>query len=397
MNLFFAIFFLVLFSGSLELAVAASTLRPINPGIDQRLWDLEKRVSEIDLWYAEHYNQTQGKMAPFFSEKISFGGFFETAVLHISGPDTLSQTSANSHALGINLAAEFNEKNHFVSQVINVLSYPLENEHNNPGLSPSQREFVKVSFYSLLAQGYMEFNRSEALIVQVGLGYTPFGYSFQQREPVLFRRKGGPLMLSSMGQTTVGIAFPLWQGIHLHGSTSATGRERFGYNLYSFTPSVNPKDLGEGARLWWTDSEIVTAGISFQSGKQVNTSYSSYGADINLKMRNFGLLTEYARVKFSQGSPDLTSYYAEPYYVLSEGRWVIFAVGDYINNPNLSQGAISDAHEKWLTGFGVNWLPIPNSRLRLVFSDHDYRGVTETIIAQRRDYQTLEFSAGLAF
>lgn len=363
---------------------------------EKRIQALEKRLNEIDVWYTEFYLESKGRMTPFLNEKILFGGFFETGILHLAGDDMPTQTSANSNALGVNIAAEFNERVHLVSQLVTVFSYNTENPHNNPALVPPQRGARFLQLLTLVAQGYLEIRDSERFTIQTGLGYVPFGHAFQLREPVLFKRRGGPQMVNYLNDSTVGIAFPLWMGIHIHGS--AVFREsRAGYNLYSFSPSVNPQSLGAGGRLWINNTRGLTYGISYQSGKQALGSYSAIVADVTYRSSKFGIIAEYARNKSSGGTAEISSYYVEPYYIVDAGEWEIYSVVDFLNDRNRTVGGVPDPFEKLETGAGVNWMPVLNARYRLGFLKHDYLGDTDTINGQQRDYLSIDFSAGVAF
>jgi hypothetical protein len=363
---------------------------------DQRLLELEQRQREIENWYSQFYTQSKGRVSPFLGEKISLGGFFESAVTTVGGTDTNSQISANSNLFGINLAAEFDETFRFVSQVITGLSYTFSNAHNNPHLTPSTRQYGAPAFGALVAASYFELRRSEAFAVQTGLGYTPFGHAFQQREPVLLKRRSGPQMVGAAGTTTVGTAFPLWMGVHILGAFPLE-RGRVGYSLYSFSPSMKPTTLGAGTRLWWNDSQHMTAGVSFQTAEQTNNSYYSYGVDLEVKYNKFGLLTEFAQNVGSADAPSISTYYFEPYYTFADGEWIVYGVVDYMNNPTRLAGAVSDSYKKLQLGGGINWLPIQNVRFRIGFINHNYLGASNSINGQKRDYYSVDFSTGVAF
>lgn len=364
--------------------------------VEQRLQELEAQQAEFGSWYSEFYLQSKNRVSPFLGEKLLLGGFFESAITHISGPDTPTQTSANTNILGVNIAADFNEEFRFVVQYLTGLSYTFQNPHNNPALTPSQRAYNTPSLGAIVAHAYAEYRKSDAFILQSGLGYVPFGHSFQQREPVLFKRRNGPQMVSTSDANSVGIAFPLWMGLHLEGSFSVE-RGRIGYDLYTISPSTYSKNLGVGGRTWWSDSQKITAGLSLQSGEQASGSYYSYGADVNVKFNSFGFVTEYGQNVAAGSTPNMISYYFEPYYILAEGKWLVYAAADYLDNPTHAVGAVSDPYKKWLYGVGVNWLPVSNARFRLGVLSHDYIGDSESISGQKRDYYSVDFSTGVAF
>src|SRR5688572_29309094 len=100
-------------SGEASAPVKTSTSK----STEQKLKDLERRMRDFEEWYSEYYVQSKNRVSPFLGEKITIGGFFETALTHLGGPDTQSQNSANSFLLGINLTAEFDENTRFVTQI----------------------------------------------------------------------------------------------------------------------------------------------------------------------------------------------------------------------------------------------------------------------------------------
>jgi hypothetical protein len=367
--------------------------------LEQRLLDLEERQREFEQWYTDFYLQSKDRVTPFLGEKISLGGFFETGITYLEGPDMTSQVSANSEILGINLAADFTERIKFVTQYLVATAFTLQNVNNNPGLAapnPPQRQYGQVVIASLVAHAYLEYRQSEAAVIQTGIGYVPFGIAMQEREPVLFKRRNGPQMLAAGDAASVGIAFPLWLGVNLSGAVPA-GKGRVGYNLYTFSPTSNAKTLGGGTRLWWSDSQLLTLGISAQTADQgALGTYYSYGTDANLELERGGVLAEYAR-NVPTGQKAIESYYLEPYYNLADGEWVVYVAADYINNPIHTVGAVADPYEVWRYGGGVNWLPIPNTRFRIGYLWNDYLHNTDMIAGQRRDYYSVDFSAGVAF
>lgn len=399
----YILIFISLFTFGVSQAQTPAPIQPVNSTsnnskiekLEQRILDLEQQQIEFNRWYSEFYIQSKGRVTPFLGERLSIGGFFETGITHQYGTDMDSQTAVNSNALGINFAADFNENLRFVSQYLTVLSYPLQNPHNNPGLTPTKRENGAPVIGSLVAHAYLEYRWKESLLLQTGLGYVPFGFAFQEREPVLFIRRGGPLLLNAADTTYIGIAFPLWMGLNLQGSFDLSAG-KIGYSLYTFSPT-NSKNLGVGGRLSWTNSDNITFGTSVQSAEQKTHSFYSYGADVNVKYQRFGFTTEYARSVNSGGRPSVVSYYLEPYYNFENEEWLVYAVADYLENANHAVGAVTNSYEKLATGGGVNWLPTPTTRFRLGLLSHNYLNQTDTVAGQGRDYKSLDFSTAIAF
>ncbi|AZZ35512.1 hypothetical protein CIK05_01410 [Bdellovibrio sp. qaytius] len=234
--------------------------------MQQRISDLEQRQKDMNEWYENFYLLGKGRITPFLGDSMSFGGFFESAVTHLYGPDMETQTSGNIHTLGLNIAAQFNEKTRFVTQTLTRLVIPVRNLNNNPNLTPSKRGFTGYLFFSIVAQGYLEYRYSDFFIIQSGLGYTPFGIAAQQREPELFRLRGGSQVIAYDDGDTIGIFSPLWTGLHISGVLPVN--RNLGYDAYTFTPVNKVSTLGVGGRLWYKASDNVKVGTSVQSGEQ---------------------------------------------------------------------------------------------------------------------------------
>jgi hypothetical protein len=368
-----------------------------NAELARRVEALEKQQSEMILETAEG----KGRVRTFLNDKVTIGGFFESGITGLWGADTASQLSANSHIFGLNIVADFDEKFRFLAQMLSGVSYPLVNQHNDPGASAaSQRRFNGVTFGTLVAHAFGEYTLNSALAVQVGLGYVPFGQAFQQREPVLYLRRGGPQMASVSSATHVGLAFTIWEGIHVHGAFDIDDRA-VGYNLYTFTPTTNVRTVGLGGRLWAEPFENLTLGVSGQTGREAVASYQSFGTDLKFRYGRYGFITEYAKSLISSGVPGCESYYFEPSVSFFEGLIVIYGAADFldntINQTSTSTGLQDDPYKLWRYGAGLNWLPRSYTRYRLGYYRHNYIGATAIKSGQDRDYHSIDLSAGIAF
>lgn len=383
---------------SLTFIAQASLAAEKTDELQQRLHDLEIQQKEMEDWYTNFYLLGNGRVSSFSDNKIFLGGYFETSISNISGPDMQTQTSSKNQALGISVTAEFNENIRLVTQTLTAGGISLRNQHNNPNLAPPHREYSGFVFGSLLAQGYLEYRPSDFFNLQAGLGYIPFGIAFQQREPVLFTKRGGPQMLLNNDGTGLGIASALWMGLHVYGLFPFE-KKSIGYNLYTVPPASKVDMIGGGGRLWWVANEKLKTGVSFQYGKRVQNSYLSQGVDVDFKHGNYGFLSEYAIVDYSGTHLKAKSYYFEPYYKLFEGRWIVFVNLEYIKLPTRVDAATQTPEpiEKQFYGAGINWLPLPTIRLRLNYLKHDYIKETDSINGQKRDYAQVELSMAIAF
>lgn len=367
-----------------------------------RLDELTKRIEELERQQEEllYQSATQGQsgMKSFLKDNLTFGGFFEPAYNVITGPDTETQATNASNLLGFNLAAEYGPRLRFVSQFVTVLGFPLENEHNNPnagGGQPEKREYNNPIFATLLTQGYLEYAFNSHYRVQGGLGYVPFGYAFQQREPVLFIRRGGPQVLR-----TRSIVSPLWSGLNFQ-ARFPQKNSTWGYGIYSFTPLEYPKHPGVGARTFWASADDrITVGLSGQQGKLGARNFHTLGTDLRLNFNPFLVTTEYVYGDFEDEDP--WSFYVEPAMYIMNEEVLLYVFGDYTDNRENRNGgtgptSFGDPYQKWEYGFGVNWLPTAFTRIRLGLTFHDYVSGNAVVDGQDRDYTSLDISAGVAF
>lgn len=367
--------------------------------LQKRLRTLEKQQQEIEDWHNNFYLLGKARVQPFFNEKMSLGGYFESGLISVYGPDTVKQTLANLHALGLNLTIDYSEKLRFVTQAATVVTVPQLNANNNPNLTPPQRIFTGSVASTFLLQGYLEYSRSEFFNIQSGIGYVPFGIAFQQREAVLFHQRGGPQMISNDDGFNISVASALWMGLHVYGLLPIFESHTVGYNLYSLTPGSNVATLGLGGRLWWSMNQYATAGTSFQYGERQQGSYFSQGIDLDIKYNQYGFLGEYATLVNSGDALDSESYYAEPYYKFYEDQWLVYVSAEYLRTLDRYDvfTQIPDPFEKFVSGIGVNWLPFATTRFRLGYLKHDYLNESDSTNGQKKDFDVIDLSVAIAF
>lgn len=118
--------------------------------LQKRLDELERRQRDIEFRQTEIYAQSQegaGKVNSFLGNQIRLGGFYETALTSLSGPDMQSQMAANNNTIGLNISSEFGNKMSFVSQILTGLAFPLQNPHNNPALIFTRLGFASANVF----------------------------------------------------------------------------------------------------------------------------------------------------------------------------------------------------------------------------------------------------------
>lgn len=358
---------------------------------DEQIDKLTKRIEELERQQEEKRPQ----VSSFIKDNLTLGGFFEPSYTILRGPDTKLQAANASNLLGLNFAADFT-KIHFVSQVLTGISFNLQNQHNDPRAAtaglPSRRVFGSTRIGSQLTQGYLQYLIDDHTAIQAGVGFVPFGFAAQQRELVLFIRRDGPQLLR-----TTELFASSWSGLNFY-QRFYNEDSYWGYNLYSFTRSEDPKLPGLGARAWWNSKEEnIIAGLSVQSANYSGNLEENVGADLIFKLKDFSVTSEYAR-HITENDDDPWSIYIEPGYYLLKEEILLYAFLDYAESPfNKTAGTILDPYHKLEYGLGINWLPTSYTRLRLGLTCHNYTGLNDVIQGQNRDYETIDFSAGVAF
>lgn len=359
----------------------------VDPEVEARLRELEGAVEENRL---ARFGADR-EVRSFLNTHLSFGGFSETGIHGIFQRDHQPQAAVTSTALGLNVGAEFSESLHLATQLISLIEIPIANPHDDPRHSTTpRRSFGAYSLTNVITQAYLEWERSEAFRVQGGIGYAPFGVTFQQLEPVLYVRRGGPQMLRSGGE----LVHALWQGMHVRGQFGGS-LARWGYNAYTFSPAMNTKMLGLGSRLWLELLRgALGAGLSSQTFSRGKGTFTTVGSDIRWRAGRLTLTGEIAK-SYGVGEQPW-SFHLEPDLDVYGQAVLIYIFGDYLERVSSRTGSLPAPFRKWEYGAGANWLPTSFTRLRLGLAYNDYVG---SYVANPggRDYWLLDLSAGVAF
>lgn len=374
-------------------APAAPAPRPADPAV----LALEKRVAELESALEESRADasfTDRGVRSFLDTRLNLGGFMESALTGIFQENRSPQAASSNTVLGINLGAVFSERLRFSSQLISGISLPIANPHDDSRASAvgvqAQRGFGAYNVTTLVTQAYGEWEGSDGFRVQGGVGYVPYGVTFQQLELVLFVRRGGPQLLRSNNE----LVHPLWQGLHVRGSFAGPSF-RWGYNAYTFSPVANTQKLGVGNRLWLElNRGQLLLGLSHQTASRGTHTYSTVGPDIRARLGRLTVTGEFAK-GYGTG-PQPWSFHLEPDVDVYGQSILLYVFGDYLESKMNKTGALADPYKKWEYGAGVNWLPTSFTRIRLGYAYNDYVG-SYAANAGGRDYHAFDASAGVAF
>lgn len=358
--------------------------------LEQKLKDLEKELEESrkDSSYSDR------EVRSFLNTRLRLGGFMDSSFTGIFQENRSAQAASSSTFLGINLGAVYNERLRFNAQFVSGFTTPIGNPHDDPRSaslgSQSRRGFGSFSFTNLVTQAYGEWERSDAFRVQAGIGYAPYGITFQQLEPVLFVRRGGPQLL----RTNDELVHPLWQGLQLKGQFTRRAL-RFGYHAYTFTPASNTQKLGLGSRIWLEGGlGGILLGFSQQTASRGDETYTTLGPDLRIRAGRFSFQSELA-IGVGNGTQPW-SVHVQPDFAVYGQSVLIYLFADYFESVFNKTVVLPDPYKKWEYGGGLNWLPTVFTRLRLGLTFHDYVG-SYVVSSGGRDYWALDASAGVAF
>jgi hypothetical protein len=383
MKIFISIFFMIS-------SFAYGSTQDELESLKKRIEELENQQDQLLMSATEPKPQVNS----FLRDNFTLGGFFDGGYNFITGPDTETQGVNDGNALGLNISAVYGSNFKFVSQIVAATNAPLGNKENNPLSSPEQREYNNYMVLGAVTQGYVEYSMKRSFNVQAGLGYVPFGFALQLREPVLYVRRGGPQLVRNGSLISI-----FWQGLHLYG-VKDTPQGEIGYNLYTFTPTQNAKLPGVGSRFWMaSEDEKIIGGLNAQLVEKDNETLTNVGTDFRFDFNPFQIRTEFIH-KFTQNTDSWTGY-IEPGMYFYDEEFLIYIFGDYFygaqNEVQVSGSMIPDPIQKWEYGVGLNWLPTAYTRFRFGVTFHDYVGYRAVVENQNRDYLSSDFSVGVAF
>jgi hypothetical protein len=319
---------------------------------------VEKRLQALE--HAAEENQgleSDRGVRSFLNTKLNIGGFSETGITGIFERAHGPQAAVSSTTLGINLGAEFSENFRFTSQFLSQIAIPVSNPHDDPRASSfgvtGRREFGAYTLTTLVTQAFVEWEKSDAFHVEGGIGYAPYALSFQQLELVLFVRRGGPQLLRSNNE----LVHLLWQGLHVRGSFLSP-MFRWGYNVYTFSPSTNTQMLGVGTRLWLSSPRnAVNFGFSTQTAARGSSTYTTAGPDLRLRLGRLTVTSELAK-SYGQGAQPWSAH-LEPDFDVYQQSVLLYVFGDYLESKMnrtgglpLTSAGVADPFKKWEYGAG---------------------------------------------
>lgn len=367
---------------------------------EEKLKELEGRIDDLEETTL-NLAPLKGGVRSFTSDKIHFGGFVESVLQNDFAKHRFQNNSFFRDANVILLtSAEVTQRlNAFVALYLSVFT---EREFKGgPGINPQSELPFDIGSPRILFGEY-KFNNFATL--RAGKFVTPFGIINQEYFEPLLLQHDKPQALRGFA-----IFDDTSNGVQLYG-TIPIKKHKIGYHAYGATFISDKGDLGGGGRFFWSlPNELLTLGVSNQTGGHDKRNFSAYGADIKFKWKNFTARNEFFYNIFEK-EKDQWSFYTQPSLSFFKDKLVLFGQFDYLDDPigfgrifdfdydrNVVTPGIFDLRKKYEYTVGINYLPFPFLRNRLEFTWNNYVGPTASLGGKNRDHFSLQGSATLSF
>ena len=382
--------------------------------IAQQIDELSDRIeSQEDL--IQDLDQKVGSRAlvrTFDATQLDFGGFLHSTFTHINGENG-SATSFNRLTFELLFRAQFSERfSAFFAQAFvreSNTQFTDTFQRTSPGFAFSGSGGMKTP----LVIAWANYRHSDAFNVQIGRFITPFGIINIEHFPAILLDPEQPQFLRPFSGDTI---FPNFMtGAQFHGQLF-TNDDSFQYHVYTgvFTGST-PEQFYTGIRGAYTLAQLgSTFGINVGTGKRSVTTttpdtimpsrdstFYMYGIDLlidkgSILWKNELFFTD----EDSRSGGNRVAYYTQPAIRLNE-QWIAFYRYDFLNDGSLQITPTSGGPRLQTPGnstehvFGVNFLPVPNVRLRASFTLKEY--VSGRLGAPKAQAQIFQLSGTFSF
>ncbi len=391
-----------------------SSLHHSAESIDEKMQNLFDRVeAQEDL--LQDIDQKVGSRSlvrAFDATQFDFGGFLHSTFTHING-EKGSATSFDRLTFELLFKVQFNERfSAFFAQAFireSNTRFTDTFQRTSPGFAFSGSGGMKTP----LVIAWANYRQSDALNIQIGRYITPFGIINIEHFPAILLDPEQPQFLRPFSGDTI---FPNFiTGAQIHGQLFFAD-DSLQYNIYTgvFTGST-PEQFYTGIRGAYTFSQLgSTLGINVGTGKRSltttapemitpsrNSTFYMYGIDLLIDngpilWKNEIFFTD----EDSRSGGNRMAYYTQPAYRIND-QWIAFYRYDFLNDGSLQIAPTSGGPRLQTPGnstehvFGMNFLPVPNVRLRASFTLKEYS--SGRLGAQNAQAQIFQLSGTFSF
>ena len=341
------------------------------------LQDLDQKVGSRELVRA------------FDATQFDFGGFLHSTFTHIDGENG-SATSFDRLTFELLFKVQFSERfSAFFAQAFireSNTRFTDTFQRTSPGFAFSGSGGVKTP----LVIAWANYRQSDAFNIQIGRYITPFGIINIEHFPAILLDPEQPQFLRPFSGDTI---FPNFMtGAQIHGQKFFQD-DSFQYHIYTgvFTGST-PEQFYTGMRGAYTFALLgSTVGINLGTGKRSlttttpdtrmpsnNSTFYMYGTDLLIDKGPILWKSELFFTNEDSGSGgNRIAYYTQPAYRLND-QWIAFYRYDFLNDGSLQITPAGGGPRLQTPGnstehvVGVNFLPVPNVRLRASYTHRQY-------------------------
>ena len=350
----------------------------------ERLEAQEELIQDLDQKVG-----SRALVRTFDALQLDFGGFLHSTFTHINGENG-SATSFDRLTFELLFRAQFSERfSAFFAQAFvreSNTRFTDTFQRTSPGFVFSGSGGMKTP----LVIAWANYRHSDALNVQVGRYITPFGIINIEHFPAILLDPEQPQFLRPFSGDTI---FPNFMtGAQVHGQLFFDDNS-LQYHVYTgvFTGST-PEQFYTGIRGAYTLAALgSTFGLNLGTGKRAitttapdsirpsrNATFYMYGIDLLIDKgpilwKNELFFTD----EDDRSGGNRVAYYTQPAFRLSD-QWIAFYRYDYLNDGSLQIAPASGGPRLQTPGnstehvFGINYLPVPNVRLRGSFTLKDF-------------------------
>ena len=339
---------------------------------------------------------SENKVYSYNSQRLYLGGYVEGVLNGFLGHTTEPQVSFKRATIAFNIAGDVNER----LRVFTQLLLGLKTKFNDK--NAADRLNLGTTFDNDFQLIYGQYKFKDWLTMRFGRFITPFGIINQEFLSPLFLKLDRPLPLRNVFfENSI-------NGLEFSGILPMANR-RFGYNLYTFSPFKNTKDLGGGGRLFWTSpNEFVTFGLSNNTSERGGSrTIITNGADLKLQWKRLIVRNEFLHSVVERGR-EQWGWYVQPALKFFNDKLIAFASVDYLNdgfgvnsvvdpfeNPFLLD--IADPINKYEYTVGINYIQWTYLRNRIELTWHNYTGSYASSLSRNPDYFSLEYSSTISY
>lgn len=337
----------------------------INTELEERLTVLEDQLFEIDDKVG-----SQTLVNAFDAVNFDIGGFFNSAYTFVDSENG-SAAGFNRQIFELLIRADLDENwsAFFAGGFLREANVVFDDTGNEPDFA-----FPSIAGGTVNPQiiGWFNYKHNDAFNIRVGRLITPHGIINIEHFPATLLDTEQPQFLRPFPEQTI---FPNFTtGVQFHGKFFF-GSDNLEYYAYAASPQSSIEEPIYGGRLAYTFGDYgVTVGVNGAIGSRAEdstTEYTLFGADLLVDKGPVLWKTEVFMTD-EDDEPGRFAFYTQPAYRIND-QWIAFYRYDFLddgsNTTAVIPNAAGDTTEHVL---GVNYLPLPNVRTRLIYTHREF-------------------------